>query len=164
MGIWRALEALPHGGARNNPTTLSSSCNHCHNNFTSSGLVRSSRIIWAMALLHRRWSTPKRPAKPRALSDAVTRPVTVPAKTSMTRHLVSEAPLAASSAMRSVCQDLFCVSVLPRGAVRSNPFCSTSASPLGTQLHAAPFSRSKDAARAGQCSRCRDLEVALARC
>ncbi len=159
MVIWRALEALPHGGARNNPTTLLSR-NHCHNNFTSSGLVRSSRIIWAMALLHRRWSTPKRPAKPRALSDAVTRPV--PAKTSMTRHLVSEAPLAASSAMRSVCQDLFCVGCSASGAVKSNPFCSTSASPLGTQLHAQPCgidsdcSRSKDVAHADQCSRCRD--------
>ena len=99
IGMDRALEALPQGGARKIPTTLGFS-SHCINNLTPDSVDKSASTIGATACLCRAQSVPNELYKPSCFNAAVTRPV--PAKTSIMRHSFRPTPASTNELMRPV--------------------------------------------------------------
>ena len=78
-GMVLARDAVPHGGAKNMPTTAGLASQE-YNNLTPSAVVRSAIDIGAATFADRMWSTPKQLNIPKCLRLAVTR--LVPANTS----------------------------------------------------------------------------------
>ena len=104
IGMDRALEALPQGGARKMPTTRGFA-SHCINNSTPGPVVKSASTKGATALLWRTWSVPNELKRPNCFKAAVTLPV--PANTSIIKHSFRPTPASTKELMRPLACHFF---------------------------------------------------------